>query len=237
MPDIRSPQATARIAGVFYLLTFVTGAGSMLLGSGLVVRDDAVATASNILAHPESFRFAAVGADLLGGICYVGVTALFYLLFRPVNRTVSLLAAFFSLVGCAIGAVATVLHLAPLALLGGAQYLAPFSAEQLQALSMLFLKLYNQAFSAALAFFGCYCLLIGYLVYRSVFLPRALGVLMAIGGIGWLTFLWAPLASALYPYVLAPGILGEGALTLWLLAFGVDAGRWRERAAMKEVLA
>jgi hypothetical protein len=81
-----------------------------------------------------------------------------------------------------------------------------------------------------LVFFGFYCLLIGYLIFKSTFLPRILGVLMAFGGLGWLTFLSPPLADYLSPYTLAPGILGEGALALWLLVIGVNVQRWKERA-------
>jgi hypothetical protein len=81
-----------------------------------------------------------------------------------------------------------------------------------------------------LVFFGAYCLLIGYLIFRSTFLPRILGVLMAFGGLGWLTFLSAPLANYLSPYNMAPGVLGELALTLWLLVKGVNEERWKEQA-------
>jgi hypothetical protein len=81
-----------------------------------------------------------------------------------------------------------------------------------------------------LVFFGCYCLLIGYLILRSTFLPRVLGVLMAFGGLGWLTFVSPALSSYLSPYNMAPGVLGESALTVWLLAMGVNAQRWYEQA-------
>jgi hypothetical protein len=81
-----------------------------------------------------------------------------------------------------------------------------------------------------LVFFGCYCLLIGYLILRSTFLPRILGVLMAFGGLGWLTFVSPALSSYLSPYNMVPGVLGESALTLWLLAVGVNARRWYEQA-------
>jgi hypothetical protein len=80
-------------------------------------------------------------------------------------------------------------------------------------------------------FFGFYCILIGYLIFRSTFLPRILGALMAFGGLGWLTFLSPPLANHLFPYNLVPGILGEGALTLWLLVMGVNVERWREQGS------
>lgn len=81
-----------------------------------------------------------------------------------------------------------------------------------------------------LVFFGCYCLLIGYLILRSTFLPRILGVLMALGGLGWLTFISPALSSYLSPYNMAPGVLGESVLTLWLLSVGLNAQRWNEQA-------
>ena len=224
-----SPRFKARIAGVFYLLTFLTGGIALFVGGGLVVSGDAAATAANILSHEPSFRLRV--ADLIVIVCYIAVTALFYELFKAVNRSLSLLAAFFSLVGCAILACACGLLGAPLVLLGGAQYLSVFKVEQLQTLSLMSLKLYGQAYNIGLVFFGFYCLLIGYLIFTSTFLPRILGVLMSFAGLGWLTFLWPPLASHLSPYILAPGVLGEGSLTLWLLVRGVNAERWKEQAS------
>jgi hypothetical protein len=106
-----------------------------------------------------------------------------------------------------------------------------FKLDQLQALALLFLRLHAQAYNSSLVFFGFYCLLIGYLIFRSTFLPRILGVLMAIAGLGWLTFLSPPLADYLSPYILAPGVLGEGSLTLWLLVKGVNEQRWKEQAS------
>ena len=82
----------------------------------------------------------------------------------------------------------------------------------------------------ALVFFGCYCLVIGYLILRSTFLPRILGVLMAFGGLGWLTFISPALSSYLSPYNMAPGVLGESVLTLWLLTMGLNSQRWNEQA-------
>lgn len=166
----------ARIAGVFYLLTFLTG------GVALFIRG----------------RLGLV-AGLTAGACYIAVTLLFYYIFKPVNRSLSLLAALFSLVGCAIGPL-SLFHLVPSRI-------------------------------NSLVFFGFYCLLIGYLIFRSTFLPRILGVLMAFAGLGWLTFLSPPLANHLSPYIFAPGILGEGALTLWLLVMGVNEQQWKEETA------
>jgi len=224
-PGEASPRLNARIAGVFYLLTFVGGVASLALGGRLVNYGDAAATAASIRAHESLFRLG-FAANLFASACYVAVTLLFYELFKPVRRSISMLAAFFSLVGCAVGAFGSLFQLAPLVVLGGAQYLGVFNVEQLQALALVLLKLGAQANNIGLVFFGCYCLLIGYLIFRSDFLPAILGVLMAIGGAGWLTdsfisFLSPPLARSLSSWMMAPGILGEAALTLWLLVMGV----------------
>ena len=226
-----SPRLKARISGVFYLLEMLTGGFAIVfVGGRLFVSGNAAATATNILAHESLFRLG-FAANLLQFACYIGVTGLFYDLFKPVNSGLSLLAAFFSIVGCTLGAVSCLFELAPLAVLGGAKYLTVFNVEQLQALGLTFLKLYAQAFDISFVFFGFYCLLIGYLIFRSTFLPRILGVGMALAGLCWLTFLWPPLAHSLSPYILAPGILGEGSLTVWLLAMGVNAQRWNEQAS------
>ena len=141
-----------------------------------------------------------------------------------------MLAAFFSLAGCTIQADTCTFHLAPLVILGDAPYLSVFKTEQLQAQAYMFFKLYVQTYRIALVFFGFYCLLVGYLIFRSTFLPRILGALMAFAGLGWLSFLWAPLAKYLSPYNLAPGMLGEGLLIVWLLVKGVNVQRWKEQA-------
>ena len=225
-----SPRLKARIAGVFYLLEMLTGGFAILfVGGRLFVSGDAAATATNILAHLSLFQLG-FAANLIQFACYVAVTGLFYDLLRPVNKGLSLLAAFFSLVGCTIGAVSCLFYFAPVVILGGAQYLNVFKVEQLQALALMFLKLYGQCFNISFVFFGFYCLLIGYLIFRSSFLPRILGAGMAFAGLGWLTFLSPALTHHLLPYILAGGI-GEVALTLWLLVAGVNAQRWKEQAS------
>ena len=169
-----SPQFKARMAGIFYLLTFVTGALALVVVNTRLI------------------------ANLIATLSYFAVTLLFYEMFKPVNRSLSLLAAFFGLMGCAFGALSSF-------------DLAPYHINPL-------------------VFFGFYCLLIGYLTFRSTFLPSVLGVLMALGGLGWLTFLSARLSNYLSPYNFVPGMLGEGALTLWLLVMGVNVAKWEDRA-------
>ena len=225
-----SLRPRARITGVVYLLYFLTAIIGEFFLRGLVVDGDAAATANNILAHESLFRLG-LATGLISTAGYIAVTALFYDLFKAVSRSLSLLAAFFSLVGCAILAFASLFQLAPLVVLGGSQYLSVFRVEQLRALALMFLELNTQAGNICVVFFGVYCLLIGYLIFRSTFLPRLLGVLMALAGLGWLTFLSPPLANHLSPYNLVLGFLAELALMLWLLVRGVNVQRWKEQAS------
>jgi len=225
-----SPRPGARTTGVVYLLYFLTAILGEFSLRGLVVSGDAAATANNILAHLTLFRLG-LASGLIATACYIAVTAFFYGLFKPVNRNLSLLAAFFSLVGCAILAFASLFRLAPLVVLGGGQYLSVFKVEQLRALAFLLLELYGQSFNICLVFFGLFDLLIGYLIFRSTFLPRVLGVPMAFAGLGWLTFLYPPLANYLSPYILVLGFLAELLLMLWLLVMGVNVQRWKEQAS------
>jgi uncharacterized protein DUF4386 len=224
-----SPHPRARVTGIVYLLYFLTAVLGEFFIRGIVVTGDAAATANNILAHQALFRLA-LATGLIATAFYIAVTALLYELFKPVNRSLSLLAAFFSLVGCAIQAFGSVFQLAPFVVLGGSQYLSVFKVEQLRALALTFLELNAQAANIYLVFFGVYCLLIGYLIFRSVFLPRILGVLMALAGLGWLTFLSPPFANSLTPSILVLGFLAELLLMLWLLVMGVNVQRWKEQA-------
>jgi uncharacterized protein DUF4386 len=226
-----SPCTKARITGVFYLLTILTGIFAQGFVSGrLVVDGDAAATATNIVTHSGLFQLG-FAVYLVEMACQIAMTALFYELLKPAGRSISLLAAFLGLAGCVIKTLSRVFFIAPLFILGGAHYLSVFSAEQLQALALLFLKVNDRGAAIALVFFGFYALLTGYLIIRSTFLPRILGVLSVLAGLGWLSFLYPPLGYRLFPYVAAFGLLGAVALVFWLLVFGVNEQRWKEQAS------
>jgi hypothetical protein len=225
-----SPRPLARITGVVYLLYFLTAVSGVLLIRGIIVSGDPAATATHILAHERLFQLS-VAVGLIATALYIAVTVLFYGLFKPVNKTVALLAAFFSLVGCTIQAVGSLFQVAPLAVLEGSPYLSVFKVDQLQALALMLIKLNVQATYINLVFFGLFNLLIGYLIFKSTFLPRILGVLMALSGLGWLTFLSPSLANYLLAYIEVLGIIAEASLMLWLLVKGVNLERWKAQAS------
>jgi hypothetical protein len=225
-----SPLSTANIAGALYLTSMLTGGAAAFVRWRLFLSGNATATATNILAHQRLF-WMVFAADLISAFCFVAVTLLFHEMFKPVSKRLSWFAAFLSLIGCAIVAFAGLFHIAALFVLRGAQYLNLLAVEPLQVLALMCLTLRAHAYNISLVFFGFYCLLIGYLIFRSTFLPRIIGVLMVIAGLGWLTVLSPPLANYLWPYIATPGLIGEGTLTLWLLVIGVNVQRWREQAS------
>ena len=148
-----SPRLKARIAGGLWLMVIIASLSAFLIRSPLIVRGDAAATATNILASESLFRLG-FAADLVAGVCYMGVTVLLYGLLKPVSSSVSLLAAFFGLAGVAIRSATSLNDLATLGLLGSGQYSSAFATSQLQALALMSLRLSAQGFNLAMVFFG-----------------------------------------------------------------------------------
>lgn len=173
-----SPRLKARIAGLILALVVVTSAFTEFFARGR-------------LSFAEDI---AAGIIEVSGM--IAGTLLFYDIFKPVNRNLSLLAAISNLV----------------------------------ALAFELLQFLPHGVNIGLGFHGFYWILIGYLIFRSTFLPRILGALNAIAGLCWLTYLSPPLASYLSPYILASVLLVEGLVFLWLLVMGVNDQRWKEQA-------
>jgi hypothetical protein len=221
------------MGGACWLLCFLTSAFALSVGTRLIVFRDAATTANNLLANEALFR-SSTAAMLISGALYIAATLFIYQVLKPVNKTLSLLAALFSLMGCAIGALSCLFELVPFLLLKNPEYLTVFTVEQLQAISLMALNLRVQANNIGLVFFSLHCLGVGFLILRSTFLPRLIGALMVLAGLGWLTFLSPPLANSLAPYNMIPGGVGELSLTLWLLVRGVNVQRWNEQASAEK---
>jgi Domain of unknown function (DUF4386) len=230
-----SPRFKARMAGAFQLLEALTATfGQVIVLNKLVVSGNAAASAANILGHERLF-WLGFASSLMGVAFHIAWALLMYVLLKPVNRSLSLLAAFVILVGCAMQALTSLFYLAPLLILEGGSSLSAFTAEQWQALALIFLKLNTYAFNTDLVFFGLWCVLTCYLIFRSTFLPRILGVLLAISGLGYVTYLYPPLAYHLFfPYIAVASALGEIPLELWLMVMGLNAQRWREQDSAAE---
>lgn len=224
---MNSNDKLARAAGFLYLIMIIAGGfAEVFVRGALTVYGDAVATAQNILASEQMYRFGFV-ADLVVLICGTLLSLIFYILFKPVNKNLSLLALIFSTVAGAVMAVNLLNQLAPLLLLHNTSYLKAFTIEQLETLSLFFLNLQSQGYNISLLLFAFYFPIIGYLVYKSNFLPRILGVIYTMAGLGYLInslawFLFPHLAAYLFPYVLLPAFIGEVSMSMWLIAKGVN---------------
>ncbi len=232
---MRSPLPYARLAGALYLYIIAAGLfAEMFVRGRLLQGDDAGATAASIAANETLFRIG-FSAELLHLASDVVVAVLLYALLRPVHRYVALLAAFMRLACVLVLAVSSISHFVALRLVHGGEFLSGFDAEQVNGLLMLALKLHGDAYAISLVFFTFACVALGWLIYRSRFLPAWLGVLMVIAGASYFTmsfshFLLPALYAALTPYIFLPIIIAEFSLAAWLLVRGVNVSRWEETA-------
>jgi len=224
------------MAGGLYLINIVLGFFAIgFVPASILVAGDAAATAHNIQTHELLYRSGVV-AHIVVTLTNVPLAVLFYELFRVVNRRLALLDVFFILVATAIEAAGLFNEFAPLVLLGSASYTSALTTAQLQALAYMPGALSQINYTIYTVFYGFDIIILGYLVLRSTFLPRAIGVLLAIDGLAYLFYGFAdllapPFAAHLIPWIQAPALFGEGSLCLWLLIAGVNVRRWNERAA------
>lgn len=231
-PPLRelAPSGRGRILAGLYLLVVTLGVvAQALIADRVVVNGDAAKTVANILADTASYRLAFT-LFMVEMAAQVAVTALFYDLLKPVDESLARLSAIMGFVGAGIKMFARVFYYTPLIFLSGATYLSSFEPAQLATLSLVSIKINNAAAAIALVFFGFETVLQGWLIYRSGFLPRFLGVLSIVGGIGWLTYLWPPLGARAFMLVAPFALLGVAVTTGWLLVRGVDDRAWYERA-------
>ena len=228
-----SPQVYARIGGVLYLVVIVIGfCSSVFVRDKLTASGDATATANNIMASESLWRIS-IAADLILLVCAVPLTLILYVLLRPVNKNLALLGALFNLVEFPIEAVSKLYLFAALFLTGNADYLKAFEPHQLHALAKISLRLHDYGFGIDLVFFGFACIIYGYLLFRSGYFPKTLGVLMALAGLSYLTnsftLILAPAYAGTILPVLVLALIGELSLCLWLIVKGVNLPKWKEQ--------
>jgi hypothetical protein len=234
-----APKLYGRIAGVLYLVIIAAGIfAEIFVREKLIVYTDAGATAAHLLANESFFRLG-IAADLSNHVFAVATTVIIYALLKPIHKELALLMAFFNLVQDAIGGINDLNQLRALQLLGGAEYLKVFSPEQLQALALSYLRAHGLGFGIALLFFSLSLLARGYLLYRSRYFPRILGVLVTVAGAAYLihssAVIVAPaVARALVPWILMPAFVGELTFALWLTVKGVNLSQWNENARQAE---
>jgi hypothetical protein len=214
-----TPRFKANVAGILYLANILAFVPAAYVHSRFVIAAGIVPNASSTLVFEPLYRFGFT-FDLIAVVSGIAATALFFELFKPVSGRLSLFAAYVNLMGCAITAASCLLHFAPLAILRAADYF-PIFATKLDPVALLFLKMRVQTANVGIVFAGVYCVLIGFLIFRSSFLPKSLGVLMAFAGLGWLTYFSPSLANRLAPLnSLVSGLIGEGSLMVWLMVKG-----------------
>ncbi len=229
------PYRQARIAGILYLVIMVCGVfAEGFVRGAIVVSGDAAATARNILASEPLYRLGGT-LEFLTLFCDIVVGLILYNLLRPVSPALSLLAVYFRLIFVAVFAMLSLTHFAPLLLLKGGTALSAFSTAQLQQAALFSLRLHTIGFLVADVFFGIHLILIGVLISWSTFLPRLIGLMLAIAGtcyvLDGLCYFMAPeVRNRLFPVLLLPGFVAEGSLALWLTFRGVNIAKWQAAA-------
>lgn len=232
--EINSIQRIAKVAGALYLLVAVlAGFVHFYVPGKLIVPGDAAATATNIMASEGLFRMS-IASELVILLIEIVLSVLLYILFKPVNKTLSLVAAVSRLAMTAIHGVNLLNHFIVLLLVGGAGYLAVFQANQLPALASLFLNAYDYGYTIGIVFFTLHTFALGYLIFKSGYFPRILGILFLVAAFGYLIDSFSHVLIPGYKtgpvYLALPIAIAEIAFPLWLLIKGVNTEKWEERA-------
>ncbi|QEC68329.1 DUF4386 domain-containing protein [Panacibacter ginsenosidivorans] len=225
-----SVNKTARIGGILYLIIIAAGFyGEMFVRSKLIVSGNAAATANNIITSQLLWR-SGIATDLLMHICDIPLMLIFYLLLKPVDKNLALMSLLFNLIQTAVLVVNKLSLIVALFPLSSRDYLKSFDAQQLYTLAYLSIKAHGYGFGLGLMFFGCTCLIMGYLIFKSGYLPKTIGVLMQIAGVCYLANIFAPESSdKIFPAILLPPFIAELSLCLWLIFKGVNIAVWEKQ--------
>jgi hypothetical protein len=225
-----SDKNLARMAGFCYLIVITTGLFSeVFVRQALRVSNDALATAYNIQTNEMLFRWGFV-ADLINFVVGIPTIVIIYHFFKKSNKILLQIALAFVIIQTAIIAANLLNQITPLLLLGNDTYLNTFQPDQLATLSLLSLNIQSQGYGIGLVFFGFYCILIGFVIYKTNAMPRVIGVLYAIAGLCYLInsftmFLSKGFTNPMFIYLAIPIFIGELALCLWLLIMGIDSSK------------
>lgn len=228
---ITSPQMYAKIGGLLYLVIIVIGFCAEFFFRGkIIVAGDSAATANNIMASPDQWRIG-IALEYFCIICTLILAMIYYFLLKPVHKELNLLAAFFRLVSITVQAVA-LLYLIEALFPAKKELFGVFTTDQLYTITNFAVKSHSYGYSISLLLLGCCFLIHGYLIFKSGFLPKVLGILILIAGIGYITngfthILTPTLTKWTFPIIILPVLVAETSLSIWLLVKGVDVDKWK----------
>jgi hypothetical protein len=232
-----SPQVYARMGGALYLIIIALGIfAEVFVRDRIIASGDPAATAANIMSMEFLWRLG-IASEVLAVICTILLATVYFFLLRPVSKELNLLATLFRMVAIIVQAVSLVSLVAALFPLANAAFTKAFTPDQLYALTNLAIRSHGYGYSVALLFTGCTFLVHGYLIFKSGYLPRALGVMIQIAGLGYISngfaiILYPTIANMVFLAIILPVFISETSLSLWLLVKGVNVQRWNERVSI-----
>ena len=225
------PQNYARLGGILYLFIIIAGIfGQVAVRSKIIVPNNAIETAQSILQFENLFRLG-VGVELLMLIADVSLAMIFYVLLKPVNRNIALLASFFRLVMASISGVNLLNQFSALLLLQGSSFLSNVEPDTVNSFAYFFLKSHAYGYHFSLIFFSAHCVLMGYLLFKASFLPKIIGILFFAAAFSYFSnsfssILAPEIAKMISPAILLPALVAELSFSLWLIFKGIDKGTW-----------
>lgn len=234
-----SPKTYARIGGLLYLIIIVAGFCSEFFFRGKIIASgDPEATARNVVAFEELWRIG-IALEYICIICTIVLAMIYYYLLRPIHKELNLLAAFFRMVSISVQAVSLVYLIAALSPLTQKTFTDAFTENQLYVMVILSIKSHSMGYTVSLLILGFCFLIHGYLIFKSGFLPKVLGILILVAGVGYIThclaFILKPsLTKWTFPTMMLPVIGGEASLCIWLLVKGVDERKWKMHSVAQE---
>jgi hypothetical protein len=225
-----SPRTMSRLTGIFYLAAILGGVFAQgFVADRLINFRSATTTASNILAHEGLYR-TGFSVFLLEMTAQIVMTVLFYYLLKPVSRSGALVATVLGLTGAVIKTVARMFFIVPLFVLHAGSAFSGYNPEQLSSLSLVLLRINDEGAAIALAFFGPSTFIQGWLMMKSTYVPKWIGILAIVGGAAWTSFYYPPLGRAMFFISAIIGLVGSFATIVWLIVYGVNPERFSERS-------